>query len=86
MHYALRIPFPPSACSSLPQLFRNIGKFGAYLKGYWTDKTIKSFVAMKGNFSGLIFFWTSRSEGEFPETTWLMYPTFYLQTIKIDIE
>ena len=56
MHYALRIPFPPSACSSLLQLFRNIGKFGAYLKGYWTDKTIKSFVAMKGNFSGLIFF------------------------------
>ena len=56
-----------SPFSSSPQLFQNIGEFGA--KNYFTDlwtATIHSFVAVKGNFSGLCFFWTSPSEGEFP--------------------
>ena len=32
-----------------------------------TADTIQIFVAIKGNFSGLIFFWTSCREGKFPK-------------------
>ena len=55
--------FPSSS-----QLFRNIGKFWA--KKYFTDhqraNKIQLFVAIKGNFSTLLIFWTNCSGGKFP--------------------
>ena len=50
-----------------PPLFRNYRKLGAkkYFTDHWTANTIQLFVAIKGNFLWSIFFWTSRSEGEF---------------------
>ena len=63
---ALHLRFSPS--SSCPRLFRDIKKIGG--KRYFTDhraaNIIQLFVAIKGNFSGLLFFWTSSSEGKLP--------------------
>ena len=63
---ALHLRFSPS--SSCPQLFRNIKKIGA--KKYFTDhraaNIIQLFVAIKGNLSGVFFFWASSSEGKLP--------------------
>ena len=57
------------SASSSPQLFQNKLEFGEkkYFTGHQTANTIPLFVAIKGNFSGLFFFWASRSEGEFPK-------------------
>ena len=53
---------------SSPRLFRNIGKVGA--KRYSTDhravNAVQLSVVIKGNFSGLLFYSTYRSEGKFP--------------------
>ena len=49
-----------SSSSHSPGLFRNIREFGA-------ANTVQLFVAINGNFSGLIFFGTSHSEGELPK-------------------
>ena len=59
--------FSPS--SSSPGLFQKIEEFGAKKKftDHQTATTIQIFVAIKGNFSGLIFFWTSCREGKFPQ-------------------
>ena len=40
------------------ELFRNIGKFGAkeYFMDHQTANTIQLFIAIKGNFSGILFF------------------------------
>ena len=59
----------------------------------WEQKNISQtirytnqlFVAIKGNFSGLFFFWTGRSEGEFPRD-YLINPATCLQIIKTDIK
>ena len=51
--------FSPSSSHS-PGLFRNIREFGA-------ANTVQLFVAINGNFSGLIFFGTSHSKGELPK-------------------
>ena len=63
-HNTLRIYF--SSPSSM-RLFQNIGKFGA--KKCFTDhgraNTIK-LKGIKGNFSGLFFFWASRGERGLP--------------------
>ena len=50
-----------------PWLFRNICEFGAkkYFADHRTANTIQLFVATKGSFSGLFFFWTCRCKGEF---------------------
>ena len=58
--------------SSYQRVFRNIGEFGAkqYVWDHLTVNTIQLFVAIKGNFSHPFFFWTSRNEGKFLETTW----------------
>ena len=55
--------FPPSL-----RLSRNIGEFRAkkYFTDYRTANTIKLVFGVKGSFSGLFFFWASRSEEEFP--------------------
>ena len=48
-----------------------IGEFGtkkyfrAHRKVNISQLQVSKFAATKGNFSGLIFFWTSHSEGEF---------------------
>ena len=66
LNYALELPFSPPFSS--PQLFQNIGEFGA--KKYFADRrtanTIQLFVAINISFSGLFFFWTSRSKEQFP--------------------
>ena len=56
-----------SLSPSSPRLFQNIGEFGAakYSPNRQTANTSQLFVAINGNFSGLLFFWTSRSDGEF---------------------
>ena len=53
----LELPFS----SSSAQLFWNIGELGAksYFTHYWTTNAIQLFVAIKGNFSGLLFFWNA---------------------------
>ena len=54
--------------ASCPQIFGNIGEFGAkkYCTDHWATNRIDLFVAIKGDFSSLFFSWTSTSEGEFP--------------------
>ena len=51
-----------------PTTFRNNREFGSkiYFTDHGTANTIQLFVAIKGLFSCLFFFWTSRCEGEFP--------------------
>ena len=58
-------------CQFSPRLFRNIGEFGAkkYFAYHRTANRIQLFISIKGNFSGLFFFWTSRCKGDFPGTT-----------------
>ena len=53
---------------SSAKLSRNIGEFVAknYFTDHWTANTIHLFVDVKGSFSGLFFFWTTRTKGEFP--------------------
>ena len=55
-----------------PLLFRNNGELGAkkIFYGPSTAYAIQLFVAIKGHFSGLFFFWISRCKGEFPRD-WL---------------
>ena len=55
----------PSSSRLLP----NIGEFGTkkYFTDHQTTNAIKLSVALKGNFSGLFFFWTSCSRVEFPK-------------------
>ena len=61
----------PSCASSMPRLFRIIGKLEAkkiienIFQTIKLDNAIQLFVAIKGSFSDL-FFWTSQSKGEFP--------------------
>ena len=52
-----------------PLLFRNNGEVGAkkYSTDHQTANTVQLFVAIKGHFSGLFFFWISRCESEFPK-------------------
>ena len=52
---------------SSPGLSGNIGEFGAkkYFTDHGTGNTIKLFVDVIGNFSGLFIFSTGHSEGEF---------------------
>ena len=53
---------------SSPQLLRNNGEFVAkkYFTDHWIVNAIKLLVAIKRNFSGLLFSGTSLSEGELP--------------------
>ena len=37
-----------------------------YFTDHWAAHTIQLFVAIKGNFCNLLFFWISRSDTEFP--------------------
>ena len=50
-----------------------------------TAITVQLFVAIKGNFSGLLFFWTSRKEREFPREYFINVVTCLFAYIKIDI-
>ena len=49
----------------------NIGEFGAkkYFTDHLTAKTFKSRVAIKGNFSGLLFYEQVTVKGNFPDTS-----------------
>ena len=55
----------PFECTSTITILilRNIGEFGAkkYRTDHQTSNIIQLFVAVNGNFSGLFFFWASRS-------------------------
>ena len=52
-HNAWKLLFSPSS----PQLFQNIGEFGAkqYFKEHRIGNTVQLLVAIKGNFPNLIF-------------------------------
>ena len=60
--------------------------FGA--KCYFTDlrtaNIIQLFVAIKGNFSGLFFFWTCRCEGEFLRDVLINVAPAYLHIFKTE--
>ena len=46
--------------------YSHMGKHLSTSENSVTSDTIQLLVAIKGNYSGLFFFWTSRSKGEFP--------------------
>ena len=52
---ALRLPFSPSSLS--PQIFWDIGEFGAekYFTDHQSPDTIQLFIAIKGNISSLFY-------------------------------
>ena len=52
-------------CQNLPEYWGIRTKIILY-RDHWTVQIIQSFVAIKRNFSGLFFFWKSRSEGKIP--------------------
>ena len=63
-HNTFRLPFDPPYSSS-PQIFWKIKEFKATkcFTHNRTANTIQLLVAVKTNFSGLFFFWTSSREG-----------------------
>ena len=58
----LELPFSLSSSQQKSSEFRA----KKYFTGHRTANGMQSVVAMKGDWSGLLFFWTSCREGEFP--------------------
>lgn len=72
--------------SSSQRLFRNIGGFRTkkYSADHWTGNIYYSVIfRYKRYFSGLLFFWPSGSDDEFPRDCFL-HETVYLRVFKIE--